>query len=459
MNPVGFVARAVTSAVLAAAAWMLVTWQQDPFRQDWLSDRLAVEVDHVPDGLVEVGRPSDVRVELRASRNAWSNVRSSDFKASIDLSKATAGIRTADVKVETSGEYQIVDWDPRQVTVRLDPVVQRTLSVQLDVSGKPPDGYSVGDRSVSPDQITISGQQGLVEAVSQAMVKVSIDGARGDVTDNVVPQLLDSASKPIDGLQLSPPTVHLSVSIDRQLQAKSVGISVPTEGQVAPGFWLSNLVANPSSVTIVGSPTALSKVDYIQLPALDLSGATGNVVRTVALNNTDEYSLATPTQVQVTATVTPLRTSELLPLGVTVTGLVEGTQATVSPPSIEVSISGRADDLLGLKPGDLSAVIDVGGLTSGPHTVSVRLNSPASIRIDTVRPDQVTATLGPAVTTAAAPSPTPQPTAVPTAAPSAQPTPASGSVTPAPSASATPSGSPGRPSPVPSPTLGAARSP
>src|SRR5579862_2651079 len=104
--------RAALALVLGGVTWMLVTWQQNPFREDWLPSSIPIEVSRVPAGLIEVGSPGNVRVRVRAGQDAWAHVQASDFKASLDLSRQSAGIHSLDVKVETSGDYEVVDWEP-----------------------------------------------------------------------------------------------------------------------------------------------------------------------------------------------------------------------------------------------------------------------------------------------------------------------------------------------------------
>src|SRR5690242_8549601 len=108
--------RLAVALLLGGAAWMLVTWVQNPFREDWLPSTVPVEATHVPSSTVLVGTLGQVRVRLRASQDAWSHVQPADFKASVDLSKQSTGIHTADVKIESAGDIQVVDWQPRKVT-------------------------------------------------------------------------------------------------------------------------------------------------------------------------------------------------------------------------------------------------------------------------------------------------------------------------------------------------------
>ncbi|MBV8084697.1 MAG: hypothetical protein JO247_07765 [Chloroflexi bacterium] len=427
--------RMLVALLLGAATWMAVTWEQNPFREDWLPGTVPVEVSKVPNGLIEVGKPPDVRVRIRAAQDAWSQAQATDFKASIDLSRASAGIQSADVKVETSHDYEVVDWQPRRVTIRLENLVSKDVPVQLQMSGKLPDGFLLSGQTVTPDTVSVTGQQDLVDSVAQASISTNLDGVRGDVTENATPQLLDDKGQQVANLQFTPATVKLSLAIDRQIGVKTVPIRVSTNGQVASGYWLSGLTINPQAVTITGGPTALGQVDYIDLPPLDLNGAKSDVSRTSAISAGSGYSIVGSDSVDVKATIEPLRTTEVLPIGVAVQGLPQGLDASLAPGNVEVTIGGLVPALSALKPGDVSAVVDVTGDGPGTYNLPVRLNAPASVSLDATRPSSVTVTLAPPATE----TPQPAATSAPSTAVSATSTPEPASPTPVRTATAVPS--------------------
>lgn len=396
--------RAVLALVLGGVTWMLVTWQQNPFREDWLPSSIPIEVSRVPTGLIEVGSPGNVRVRVRAGQDAWAHVQASDFKASLDLSRQNAGIHSLDVKVETSGDYEVVDWEPRHVTVRLEPFAQQDVPVQLQLSGKLPDGYLLISQSITPDHVTVSGEQDLVQSVAQASVSTSLDGVRGDVTEGLAPALLDDKGQPVQGLQFTPNTVRISLAVDRQVAVKTVPIRVTTSGQVANGYWLSGLSVTPESVTITGGPTSLSQVEFIDLPPLDVNGARGDIDRTTKLNPTAGYTFVGDSTVDVKASVQPLRTSAVLPVGVSVQAIGAGLEAKVSPSTVNVSLGGLAPALAALKPGDVVATVDAANLPAGSQALPVHVTAPGSVSVDSVQPAQATVTLAPPSRASAIPS-------------------------------------------------------
>jgi YbbR domain-containing protein len=417
----GGIIRGLVALVLGFATWMVVTWQQNPFREDWLAQTVPIEVTRVPAGMVQVGKLGDVRVRLRASQDAWNSIKPSDFKASVDLSRQGAGIHSVDVKVETSGEFQVVDWDPKKVTVRIEPLAQASVPVQLRITGSLPDGYILRSQTVTPDQVLVSGEQDLVQTITQAAVMTNLDGVNGNVTQDVTPTLLNDKGEPVTGLQFAPGTVRISLEIDRQIGVKTVPVRVTTQGQVASGYWLSSLDVSPQTVTITGGPTALAKVDYIDLPPLDLSGAKSDVSRTTKLAAGSGYSLVSDTSVEVKAVIQPLRSTEVLPIGVAVQDVPQGLDAKLTPPTVNVTVSGLVPALSALKPGDISAVVNAQGLTAGAHNLPVRLNAPGSVSLDATNPAQVTVDLAPPATVTPSPAASAPPSASVSAAPAATP--------------------------------------
>jgi len=280
-------------------------------------------------------------------------------------------------------------------------------------------------------------------------VSMDLTGLRGDVTDSLAPTLLDDKGQQVNGLQFTPSTARVSLAVERQIGVKTVPLRVTTSGQVANGYWLSSLTVTPQTVTITGGPAALAQIDYIDLPPLDLNGAKADVSRTTPLQSGSGYSLTDENvSVEVKAVIQPLRTTEVLPIGVAVLGVPAGLEARLSPANVEVTIGGLVPALSALKPGDISAVVDVTGMAAGEYTLPVRLAAPASVSLDATRPDRVSVTLALPATSTPTPAETATPAASNTPAPTSTP---AASATPVPSASPTTASS-ARPSPVASPT-------
>ncbi|HUZ77354.1 MAG TPA: CdaR family protein [Chloroflexota bacterium] len=408
--------RALIAVVLASVTWMLVTWEQNPFREGQLPNPVPVELAHLPANLVQVGTPQSVRVSIRASQDSWSRLQPSDFKASVDTGRLSAGIHSLDVQVTSSAEYQILDWQPRRITVHLEPLLKRTVSVQLDATGKLPDGFRVTTETVTPDHVTLSGAQGAVQSVSRVAVNTTLDGVRSAVTESLQPTLVDSQGQPVTGVQVDPASVLVVLGVEQQVASKTVPVTVPTVGQVANGYVLTALTVAPPSVTISGAPAALSSITSVEVPPLDLGGATGQLVRSEQLPTSNTYFVSGNPKILVTAAVAPLIATETLPVNVAAKGEGSGLQATISPPIVQVTVRGGAATLASLRADSISATVDATGLSAGSQTVSVKVAAP-SLQVLGVQPGSVTLTLASASTSVPTSTPTPAPSPQPSATP------------------------------------------
>ena len=107
-----------------------------------------------------------------------SRIGSDAFTAWIDLASTTPdGSNDIVVKVNVTAadpQVQVLDWTPRQISVRLDPLTSKVVPVQVDSGAKPP-GLTVRDPILDISQVTVSGTQSAVNQVVAAVARVRID--------------------------------------------------------------------------------------------------------------------------------------------------------------------------------------------------------------------------------------------------------------------------------------------
>src|SRR5206468_551627 len=97
-----------------------------------------------------------------------------------------------------AGDLEVVDWEPKRATIRLEPLVQQSVPVQLRVTGKLPDGYVLRGQTLTPDQVTVTGEQDLAQTVTQAAIATSLDGVNGNVIQDVTPTLMDDKGQAVN---------------------------------------------------------------------------------------------------------------------------------------------------------------------------------------------------------------------------------------------------------------------
>jgi len=108
-----------------------------------------------------------------------SQIGSDAFTAWIDLASTTPdSSNDIVVKVNVTAadpQIQVLDWTPRQISVRLDPLTSKVVPVQVDSGAKPP-GLTVRDPILDISQVTVSGTQSAVNQVVAAVARVRTGG-------------------------------------------------------------------------------------------------------------------------------------------------------------------------------------------------------------------------------------------------------------------------------------------
>ena len=129
-------------------------------------------------------------------------VSSASFLARIDLAGATpdaSGLATVAVNVTSpDDQIRVIDWSPRQVGVRLDPLRTKTVPVVVD-RGSVPAGLQVRDPVVDTSEVTVSGSQSVVSQVTQAVARVRIDAYPNQTFHGVVTEVGSSPILPAAG--------------------------------------------------------------------------------------------------------------------------------------------------------------------------------------------------------------------------------------------------------------------
>jgi len=354
-----------------------------------------------PDTMPTVGSiryiaPGDVRVAAES------------FSATIDLKdvKVAAGDSTL-VKVQLIAEdprIQIIDYQPQQVLVTLDPIEAKTVPVRVD-HGLPPSGLSLGSESLSVTEVEAVGASTLIARVVRAEALIRIDASGLDVNDDVVLVPVDANGNSIENVQLSPPTVHVRIQIGSQLRTQTVPVAPVIRGSPVAGYYISSIDVTPSVISVSGEADALAALKGVaNTQPISIAGATGDVTVKVALNLPSGVEAPDVATVTVVVHLTSPATTRTVTIGLVPDGARSDRVYTFSTPSITLTLGGATAALNAFDTSTLVGVISVGNLDPGTHTVKVTISVPPGIKIVAESPDHVT------VTVTIPPSPSPSPT-------------------------------------------------
>jgi Uncharacterized protein conserved in bacteria len=327
-------------------------------------------------------------------------ITQASFRATIDL----AGVTVSDSEnslvrvqlVATDPRIQIIDFQPQQIGVTLDPIVRKTVSVRVEEpAGSMPTGLSLGTQSLSVQQVEVEGAQSAVAKVAYAQALVRIDASGLDFNDNVDLVAVDAAGAAVTGsLQLDPRTVHVQIQIGSQLRTQSVPVSPVITGAPAAGYNVSAIDISPPIVGVRGQADALALLHGVAATkGISIAGATADVSVKVALNLPSGVDAPDVTTVAVVVHLQSQGSSRTVTVGVAPDGARPDLIYTLSTPSITVTIGGATAALDAFDTSTLTATVSVASLDAGVHAVPVSISLPPGIKMLSMNPATIQVTV------------------------------------------------------------------
>jgi YbbR domain-containing protein len=348
--------------------------------------------------------PDRVTLRLRAPQSSWQELSPAKFRAWIDLESLPPGLHDVPVQIEVSDRsVVVVEKRPTNVNVRLESLAETDFPINVEVVDSAPLGYIARPTVVDPITATVSGPDSIVSQVDQVWSEVYLRGAKETVERSVDLSARNINGDILKGLTITPAKARVRVPVEQRFGYRDVSVSVVITGEVASGYWISNINVDPSTVTIIGGPSALSNIPgFVETFEIDVSDATDDIVARVALNLPAGVSVVQPeTQgtdnaggVMVTVDVSAIEGGQTVQRPVTFQGLRETRRATASPPQVDVILSGPLPRLQALTVQDVKVIADLFGLDPGVHKVKPSVVVPEGLRVESVLPETIEVEIG-----------------------------------------------------------------
>ncbi|MHB8777101.1 MAG: CdaR family protein [Anaerolineales bacterium] len=366
---------------LAMAVWISAVTSSDPDETRTLPSAVPVQIiGQSPNLVLNGGVPKEVEMTLRAPRSVWDLIEADPqiVRAILDLSGMSSGEHVMDLQIQVNARpVQIVSVSPRTITFTLEPLVTQTLNVDLSISGEPAIGYQAGDASLEPVEVVVAGAQSQVQKVTRARVSVNLSGIRENFDQTLTVEVLDDKGNKVDGVTVSPETVHVVLPVSQQGGYRDVAVKVTIIGRVASGYRLTDISVFPPVVTIFSAdPLLVSNLPgVVETQPLDLQNVQNDINTRLSLNLPFGVSVIGEQTVLIQAGVSPIESSDTLAgVKVEITGLGTGlTYQEVSPNTVDVYISGPLSLLYTVTRQDVRATVDLTGLKAGTYQITPKV--------------------------------------------------------------------------------------
>lgn len=375
--------------VFALVVWVVATNEENPTREGLFQDSIPITFENRGENLT-VLEPSRLtaRLRIRTQEDVWQNLNGSNFSLKADLGGLDSGEHQVQLKATSADpRVRIVGIDPPGVQLRLEKVRQIPMLVRVRVLDEPPLGYEAKIPNVTPPMVTLTGPQDKIDQVNDVTVEVALRGAKSAVEREASVVAHDAQGNPVQGLTVLPSTVQVQIPIEQRVGYKDAAVKAVIGGNVASGYWVSDISVDPATVTLVGAPAALNQLGgFVETDALDVSGARENIVARVRLKLPEGVSVLNANDVMLRVAVEPVLSGLTVRRDVSVSDTCD-LPAVVSPKTVEVILSGPLPILQELKNDDVQIIVDAPRCSSGTYQAELRAaNVPDKITVESIVP-------------------------------------------------------------------------
>jgi YbbR domain-containing protein len=378
---------AIVSLLLGIALWVLVTDEENPTRIDFIAAPVPLEAANVSPDLAVANTLPSLQVRVAAPAERWDELSASNFRAYVDLNGLKASEQEVPVRVEVVGvnRVRVLDTVPSSVSVTIEELSTKTVSVTPRVVGTLPRGYELG--STVPDRSTadVTGPKSLVSLVHQAAATVNVAGLTVGLDQTVPLTAVAEGGAEIRGVTVNPQNASVNVTVRQDSLARTLPLDVELTGQPAPGYRVTGVRVTPNSVRVEGPIDVLQGIDTLRLPRVDVSGQQADMRATVRLTP-PEGMVTAVTSAQVDVTIAPIAGSISLTVAPEVTNVRSGFVARVTPGSVAVVLEGPLPRLNALPAGAVRATVDGAALNVGSTDARLLVTVPEGVTMREVQP-------------------------------------------------------------------------
>lgn len=383
------------SVIFACVLWLVVVNVDNPLVTRTFKAMAKIENEDIITNNGKVFEILDesqmITFTVTGPRSIVERLSGSDFKVVADMEKIQLDYGLVPIDVTPIRYESQLDVGVKipNLHVKIQNLEKQQFVVTGNSTGTPLAGYAKGDVLVQPNMISVSGPEEVMKRVKKAVAAINIEGAYSEKTEAVIPVLYDEDGKQLDmtNVTISPQTVTVRAEI---LETKKVSISVKPQGSVAAGYVYNGVDCSPTSVTVKGTKEELEKFTELVIPSaeLDISGAQTDIEKVINVSQylPDGVELVDPelTTAIVTAKIAALD-SKVLTLetkNITILNLPSNFMVKFEESSVKVTVKGQKAALDAFTINDLTAQLDLSGVSKGSIRVDLKLILPTGIEPD-----------------------------------------------------------------------------
>ncbi|MBQ9496823.1 MAG: hypothetical protein IJR52_04525 [Selenomonadaceae bacterium] len=246
----------VIALVAAFIMWFFVMIEQDPEIED--SYTVPLTMSNAPYEFIALCDVKTVTLETRAPRSNFVKYDANAFRVYANLEGLGEGEHQITPRVIMPQGFELVETKPDLVKVKLDPLIERQMPIELRTTGNVSQDAVVTDIQKSLETVTVVGPKSFVEQAAKVYGNVNLNNNASSFEVQIPMNAVDAKDNVIARVRVVPSVITVSVDIESGVKKRIVPI-IP-ELSVADGWELTKVNVEPAQMEIVGAESAVNSI-------------------------------------------------------------------------------------------------------------------------------------------------------------------------------------------------------
>ena len=348
-------------------------------------------------GLV-IMEPSDPRINVRITgkKSEIDRFTASNISAQVDLSGYDEGVSRVPVSISLVNNYsnvKITNIEPSEILFTIDKLITREMPIRVNTVGELGEDLAMGDFSLSPQTVLVTGPRSWVNEVSQAVASIDISERVTNISGTLPIQLLDDNGNEVSGLDREPTIVNINIPIFRR---NTVPIELQTTNQLPEDYIIREIRIEPGEVAIRGDNKVLG-IEKINTKPIDINKLLEGNSMEVELDLPEGIELLNEDEkVYIHYTIEKLESKEFVfdTADISIENLSEDLEVeNIEPFNILINIKAFKEDIEEISKKDISLYLDLEEKREGIHELPVDIRVTEDKRIQKIKGGKINISL------------------------------------------------------------------
>lgn len=322
-----------------------------------------------------------VIVEVRGRSDELNQISANDFVVIYDFSEISAASITnityssVNYLGDKAIDYKVVN--EGKINIEVERILNTENKITVELTGEPAFGYSIVSKTISPENYAIRDVSSLVSKVATALVRVDIEGIKGNKNVRRFCEFYDADGNAINELN-DYLAVDISIEVAREFEVETTVIGVPN-----PDYQVISKDPQPSKIKISGPESALESIDILKTDSVSVSGLDhDSIIKTTLVNvpiNCKVVSGVNEVSVAVRVERLEERVFDFTADEITIKYVSNAYSYFILDEGVSITLKGRREVLDQINKTDLAPYIDVSSQNDTQTFLKVQINVPQDV--------------------------------------------------------------------------------